>query len=81
MIHWCPTPFVHGRPTPSTHGVPRVSYTGDNFASTSSVLNEWLFREMPNSRSCDEFPERLLFVLFTLRDPELIAVYNATADV
>ena len=35
--------------------VPRVSYTGDNFASMSSVLNKWLFRKMPDSRSCDEF--------------------------
>ena len=61
--------------------MPCVSYTGDNFASMSSVLTKWLFREMPNSRSCDEFSERLQIVLFTLRDPELNAVYNATADV
>ena len=47
----------------------------------SSVLNEWLFREMPNSRSCDEFSERLQFVLITLGDPELNAVYNITADI
>ena len=59
----------------------RVSYTGDNFAGISSVLNKWLFREMPNSSSCDEFSERLQIVLFTLRDPELNAVYHATADV
>ena len=39
------------------------------------------FGEMPNSRSCDEFSERLQTVLFTLRDPELNAVYNANADV
>ena len=39
------------------------------------------FREMANSRGCDEFSERLHIVLFTLRDPELNAVYNATADV
>ena len=39
--------------------VPRVSYIGDNFASMSSVLNKWLFRKMSNSRSCDEFSERL----------------------
>ena len=61
--------------------VPRVSHTGDNFASMSSVLNEWPFREMPNSRSCDEFSERLQFVLFTLEDPELNVVYHATAGV
>ena len=61
--------------------IPRVSYTGDNFASTSSVLNEWLFGEMPNSRSCDGFSECLQIVFFTLGDPELNAVYNATADV
>ena len=36
---------------------------------------------MPNSRSCDEFSERIQIDLFTLRDPELNAVYNATADV
>ena len=35
--------------------VPHVSYTGDNFASMSSVLTKWFFGEMPNSRSCDEF--------------------------
>ena len=46
-----------------------------------SVLNKWLLREMPYSRSCDEFSERLQIVLFTLRDPELNAVYNASADV
>ena len=40
-----------------------------------------LFGEMPNSNSCDEFSERLQIVLFTLGDPELNAVYNATADV
>ena len=39
--------------------VPRVSYTGDNFASMSSVLTKWLFGEMTNSYSCDEFSERL----------------------
>ena len=60
--------------------VPRVSYTGDNFASMSSVLNKWLFGEFPNSNSCDEFSERLQIVFFTLED-ELIAVYTATADV
>ena len=43
-----------------------ASYTGDNFASMSSVLNEWPFREMPNSRSCDAFSVRLQIVLFTL---------------
>ena len=60
--------------------VPRVSYTGDNFASMSSVFNKCFFREMPNSNSCDEFSERLQIVLFTPGDPELNAVYNATAD-
>jgi len=64
---------------------PRASYTGDNFAHMSSVLNRWLLREVPNSRSCDEFSveelQRLQIVLFTLRDPELNAVYNGTADV
>ena len=34
---------------------PRVSNTGDNFASMSSVLNKFLFGEMPNSNSFDEF--------------------------
>ena len=47
----------------------------------SSVLNKWLFRKMPNSRSCDDFSERLQIVIFTLRDPELNAVYNTTVDV
>ena len=51
----------------------------------SSVLNKWLFREMPNSRSCDEFSiselQHIQIVLCTLRDPELNAVYNGTADV
>ena len=60
---------------------PRVSYSGDNFASMSSVLTKWLFGEMPNSNSCDEFSERLQIVLFTPGDPELNAVYNTTADV
>ena len=55
----------------------RVSYSGDNFASMSSVLNEWLFSEMPYSRGCDEFSERLQIVLFTLGDLELNAVYDA----
>ena len=59
----------------------RVSYTGDNFAGMSSVLKKWLFRKMPNSRSCDEFSEHLQIVLFTLRDPDLYAVFNASADV
>ena len=52
--------------------VPRVSYTGDNFASMSSVLTKWLV---------GEFSERLQIILFTLGAPELNAVYNATADV
>ena len=47
----------------------------------SSVLNNFLFGEMPNSNSFDEFSERLQIVLFTLGDPELNAVYNTTADV
>ena len=46
--------------------VPHVSYTGDNLASMSSVLNKWLFGEMSDSNSCDEFSERLQIVLFTL---------------
>ena len=29
----------------------------------------------------DEFSERLQIVLVTLRDPELVAVYNTSADV
>ena len=61
--------------------VPRVSFTGDSFVSKSSVLTKWIFDEMPNSRSCDEFSVRLQVVLFTLRDPVLNPVYNATADV
>ena len=60
--------------------MPRVSYTGDNFASISSFLTKWLSRKMPDSRSFDEFSVRLQIVLFALED-ELIAVYNATADV
>ena len=59
----------------------RVSYTGDNFASMSSVLTKWLLGEIPNGRSCDEFSERLQIVFFTLGDHRLNAVYNATADV
>ena len=61
--------------------VPRVPYTGDNFANMSSVLTKWFFGEMPNSRSCDGFFERLQTVLFTTGDPVLNAVYNANADV
>ena len=41
----------------------------------------WLFSEVPNSRSCDEFSERLQIVLFTLGDLELNAVYDTTTDV
>ena len=59
----------------------RVSYTGDNFAGMSSVLNKRLFRKMPNSRSCDEFSELLQTVLFTMGDTGLNAVYNANADI
>ena len=33
---------------------PRVSYTGDNFASTSSVLTKWLFGEMLYRSGSDE---------------------------
>ena len=54
---------------------------GDNFASMSSVFNKCFFMEMPNSHSFDEFSERLQIVLFTLRDPELNAVYSGNADV
>ena len=61
--------------------VPRVSFTGDSFVSKSSVLTKWIFSEMPNSRSCNEFSERLQIVVFTLGIPELNAVYNAIADV
>ena len=61
--------------------VPHVSYTGDNFAGMSSVLTKFLFGEMPNSNSFDEFSKRLQIVLFTQGDPELNAVYNTTADV
>ena len=46
----------------------------------SSVLNKFLFGEMPNN-SFDGFSERLQIVLFTLRDPESNAVYNTTANV
>ena len=60
--------------------MPCVSHSGDNFASMLSVFNMWLFSEVLNSRSCDDFSERLQIVLFTLRDLELNAVYNATAD-
>ena len=37
--------------------------------------------QMPYSRGCDEFYERLQNVLFTLGDIELNAVHNATASV
>ena len=60
--------------------MPCVSYSGDNFASMLSVFNMWFFSEVLNSRSCDDFSERLQIVLFTLRDLVLNAVYNATAD-
>ena len=40
-----------------------------------------VFSEVFNSRSYDDFSERLQIVLFTLRDFVLNAVYNATADV
>ena len=46
-----------------------------------SVLNKWLFGEMPNSNSFDKFSVRNQIVLFTLRDLVLNAVYNATANV
>ena len=45
--------------------LPRVSCFGDNFASMLSVFNMWFFSEVLNSRSCDEFSERLHIVLFT----------------
>ena len=61
--------------------MPCVSYSGDNFASMFSVFNMWLFSEVPNIRSFEEFSERLQTVLFTLRVLVLNAVYNATADV
>ena len=81
--------FSHQSSTGDLHRahtkVPRVSYTGDNFASMSSVLNKWVSGELPNIRSCGEFSaqelQRLQIVLFTLRDPELNAVYNGNADV
>ena len=56
--------------------VPRASYTGDNFANMSSVLNKSLLREVPNCRSCDEFSVEEL-----QRPQKLNAVYNCTADV
>ena len=77
MFHHSSTGDLHRARTK----VPRVSYSGDNFASTSSVLTKWLFGEMPYSRGCDEVSERLQIVLFTLGDLDLNAVYNATADV
>ena len=40
-----------GDPHRARTKVPRVSHTGDNFASMSSVLTKWLFGEMPNSNS------------------------------
>ena len=46
-----------------------------------SVFKVWLFSEVPNIRSFDEFSERLQTVFFTPRDLVLNAVYNATADV
>ena len=61
--------------------VPHVSYTGDNFASMSSLLNKCFCMEMPNSRGCDEFSELLQTVLFTMGDTGLNAVYNANADI
>ena len=47
----------------------------------SSVLNKFLFGEMPNSNSFDDFSERLQIVLSTLGDPVLNAVYNTNVDV
>ena len=42
-----------------------------------SVFNMWLFSEVPNISSFDEFSERLQIVLFTLGNLELNAVYDA----
>ena len=44
-----------------------------NFASMSSVFNKWFFSEVLNSRSTDEFSERLHIVLFTSWMPSTTA--------
>jgi hypothetical protein len=64
--------------------VPRATYKGDDFESMSSLLNKWMLKEAPNSRSCDEFSveelQRLQIMLFMLRDPQLNTVYDSSAD-
>ena len=48
--------------------------------TTSPACYRFSFREMLNSRRFDDFSEHVQIVLVTLRDPELNADYNATAD-
>ena len=71
------------RETYSVHSRRRlVSPTLETTSPASSRFSTSVFfREMPNSRRCDGFSEHLQIVLFTLGDPELNVVYNATADV
>lgn len=64
--------------------VPRASYKGDNFQNMSSILNQWLLKQAPNSRSCEDFTveelQRIQLLLFMLRDPQLDDVYQESRD-
>ena len=71
----------HGRPTPSTHeGASCLLHWRRFRQHVIGFQQVFFFREMPNTRSCDEFSERPQIVLFTPGDPELNAVNNANAD-
>jgi hypothetical protein len=64
--------------------VPGPAYKGHNFQNMSSTLNQWIVKQVPKSRNCEDFTveelQRIQLTLFMLRDPELDTIYQQSHD-
>lgn len=64
--------------------IPGAAYKGDNFQNMSAKLNQWLLKQAPNSKRCEDFEvaelQRIQMTLFMLRDPQLDDVYQQSQD-
>ena len=64
--------------------VPGTAYKGAGFQNMSSTLNQWILKEVPKSRKCEDYTveelQRIQLTLLMLRDPQLDDIYQQSQD-
>jgi len=64
--------------------VPGAAYKGDSFQNMSSTLNQWILKQVPKSRRCEDYTveqlQQIQLTLFMLRDPQLDDIYQQSQD-